>query len=212
MFKFDIESIDLFYSDDSSYELKVLTKMQARRLAFMSKVAIDQALDLTKNIEIDYYVYASKHGEINLSYQAIKKIMNEEDVSPTQFSQSVHNSNAGLYTIFSKRKIPVNAISAGDNSFLMGLINALVNLKRTNKTILYTFCDAKIPDVYAQNIKEQTNYHSIAMIIKPGDTYSLEEKSPVEYSDLDLKRTYDFFMNKSELNSLLIGENFCLNR
>ncbi len=44
-------------------------------------------------------VFASRHGNINESIEMLEQLAREQNLSPTRFSHSVHNAQAGLFSI-----------------------------------------------------------------------------------------------------------------
>ena len=46
------------------------------------------------------------------------------ELSPTSFSQSVHNASAGLYTIITASQAPATSLAAGAGTFAYGWIEA----------------------------------------------------------------------------------------
>lgn len=177
MLSFNIEDILSWSSlyNDEKYELAILTKMQARRVTEIGKVVIDHALKLTQNNPVNFVVHASRHGEVGLSNDLINSIINNEIPSPMKFSASTHNAVVGQYSIISKDTSPITAISAGKNSFIMGLVSA-VNYLNTHKDekVLYLFSDGKVPEIFKDKLTEPNENIVISMVISSGDNYNLE--------------------------------------
>ena len=93
-------SVQLKFSD--SYELKHLTKSQSRRMSRFSKMTVDLSLDIATGEQIHQAVFASRHGELGNSTDLIDLIIDKELLSPTKFTQSVHNTPSGLFSIISE--------------------------------------------------------------------------------------------------------------
>ena len=174
--KFNVLEISKWSSlDQKDYgELKNLKKMQARRMTSLAKKIIDIALGMQSKDEIDFIVYSSRHGELLLSYELIKSIHKKEALSPIKFSQSTHNSTAGLLCILGGFRVPSTAICAGDESFSMGVLNCVNYLTAKPKSkVLYLFADAKLPKVYENKVKGQNEEIIVAMTLSGGSDYSM---------------------------------------
>lgn len=162
---------------DDQYTLQKLNKMQTRRMTSLAKVTVDLALMASKGVELDYVVLASRHGEVGLAFDLIQSILKKEIPSPTKFSQSTHNAMAGLFSIESKCRAPMTAISAGRNSLVMGLFNCANHLSiNPGHKVLFIFGDARLPHVYnSEDADINTDDISLAMIIESGKEFSLKQ-------------------------------------
>jgi hypothetical protein len=193
---------------EDQYELKILKKMQTRRMTKMAKVAIDLALQTVESLEIDYLVYASRHGELILSTDLINSILGGEIPSPIKFSQSTHNSIAGLFSLSHKAKSPMTAISAGENSLIMGLMAAAAHLKvNQGHKVLFIFADAKLPSLY-QDFSTGDDF-AFTALMESGNVYALKE-SDNGSTAASVPQSLIEFIQGSE--SVLNGQAFTLNR
>ncbi len=72
----------------------------------VSKLAVQVAMDITVEENIDYIIFTSQHGELKTTLELLVSCAKGEPLSPTAFSQSVHNTASGLFTITTKRETP----------------------------------------------------------------------------------------------------------
>lgn len=213
MITFDITCFHSWSSVDhkTEYVLRQLEKNRARRFPAVDKIIIDLALQsLASNPPVSAIFYASRHGELGYSYELIKNISQGKSLSPTKFSQSVHNSIPSFITIEKLQHIPVSAIAAGQDSFLMGLVAGL-NFCQSNpqQQVLYIFSDAKVPSVYKEKLTEPDEDTAIACILKLGSAYTLD-KQQLNFSTLSYNerlQSIDFinWMNCNATTPLRIG-------
>lgn len=71
-------------------------------------------------------VFASSGGDYPIIDQISRSLCDAERlVSPTQFHNSVHNSAAGYWSIATESRAPSTSLSAFDDSFCAGLLEAL---------------------------------------------------------------------------------------
>ena len=87
-------------------------------------------------------VYASRYGELERVLKLIKQEHEENEISPTGFSFSVHNSTVGLFSLLKKIYSSYNSIAGGEESFSVGLLDAIMNREKT------LFCYAESVDRY----------------------------------------------------------------
>jgi hypothetical protein len=125
-------------------------KAQLRRLSPFSRVILD-CLDmpeaLTQNLPV---VFSSQHGDLAKTVKLIKDAVDGEELSPTQFALSVHNSTTGLFSIATKNTAPTTTISAGENTFIEGLVEATMQVTLDKTDVLYVYCDFPVPEEYRQ--------------------------------------------------------------
>lgn len=167
------------WNEESSVEaldFQYLTKMQTRRMDILTRYSLELALRCSEGFQVDYLVYASRHGQLHYSYDLIKDILVGETPSPIKFSQSTHNSIGGLYCILSKNKIPMTAISAGNNTKRMGLLSALNHLESfPEHNVLLIYSDGLIPEAYSQKIAiEERSKRVSCSLITSGNQFSYD--------------------------------------
>lgn len=129
-------------------------KGQLRRLSPFSQVVLhclDIPQALTQNLPL---IFASQHGDLAKTVTLIKDAALGEYLSPTQFALSVHNATTGLFSIATNNTAPTTTISAGNNTFVEGLVEASMQCQQDSqqgdKTIVYTYCDFNVPEEYRQ--------------------------------------------------------------
>lgn len=148
--------------------------MMRRRMSVQSKLAVQVALSIITNQNIDYLVFASRHGEIHRTVVLIDSILQGEDASPMAFAQSVHNTAAGLTTIAAKRPIPLTSIAGGEDTFHNALLDGLIYLDEnpTHRVLIIDF-DQPLPNEYQQF--EMLNFadYSLGLVLTSGQQFSL---------------------------------------
>jgi len=82
-------------------------------------------------------VFASQYGCFDRLQKLTEQFKEMKEVSPALFSNSVHNTSVGQYTLLTKKTLPSLAISCGEETFIRGLITAIT----TKKTVVYCFSD-----------------------------------------------------------------------
>lgn len=148
--------------------------MQARRMSTPSRLAVEVGLKLIEDTEIDFGIFISRHGELERTYNILKALNLNNQVSPTDFALSVHNTASGLLTIIAKRAIPITSISANKDGFHQGLIEAYSLIKNGNEQILLIDFDGNIPDVYEEQISSSVPAYAVGLILSGGEQINAE--------------------------------------
>ncbi len=150
-------STSIYASEDiqqaETVNLSLIPAMKRRRMNAQCKMAISTALDCLNQSESQspQCVFASQHGELGRSTKIIKSMIETGEISPTDFSMSVHNTALGLLSIQSANQQPGTSIAAGDDTFGLGFLEALLQLQANpEKPVLYVYFDEPLPEVLAQ--------------------------------------------------------------
>ena len=146
-----------------------------RRMSLSCKLALQTALYLSSKHKLDYGVFVSRHGELPRTCKLINEILSGEEASPIAFSQSVHNTASGLFTIASRNNIPVTSLAAGRDSFQQGIVEAYARLNSasSNKLLLVSFDDV-VPEVYSQFVDEEQLPYALGLVLEKGNDWTVE--------------------------------------
>ncbi|PMM67019.1 3-oxoacyl-ACP synthase [Vibrio lentus] len=167
-------SKNLDWPQDGSTEFKAIPPMMRRRMSLQSKLAVQTALTLLKDTSIDYLVFASRHGELHRTATLIQSILEGDDASPMAFSQSVHNTAAGLTTIAAKAPIPLTSIAAGQDTFHNALIEAYLYLHQypSHRVLVIDF-DQPLPELYQEFETQSYADYALGLVLTAGNEYSI---------------------------------------
>ncbi len=151
-------------------------------------------VDVIVQCQPDYIVFSSRFGEMKRTTQLLQSIGLKEELSPLQFSQSVHSTAPGLLTIASGLQVPYTTISAGSNSMAMALLEAISRLNiYPEKSVFVIDADEVIPEVYSSVLDHNINERRFsALYLRKGHKYTVEVGSFVnplnskDYSSYDL--------------------------
>lgn len=146
----------LLGTDDGSYEfLHEVPAMQRRRLSSLAKMALNTArAALLGQAPVDYIVWSSRFGDEKNTLQILQDIAQLQSPSPTQFSVSVHNAVAGLYSILFQDDTPSTSLSSHANAIWQDAVfEAYSFLKSQHKSrALIVYYDQPLPPIYQDEV------------------------------------------------------------
>lgn len=128
-------------------DISAIPAIQRRRVSNLSRMAFGSAVACsgTEAAEVSC-IFASRHGELTRTLGILDSIVTGEDVSPTDFSHSVHNTALGLFSIFMKNKAASTQVVAAEDTFGAALIEASIHLSRfPDRDALVVFFDEPLP-------------------------------------------------------------------
>ncbi|MCU6665036.1 beta-ketoacyl synthase chain length factor [Silvania hatchlandensis] len=159
-------------------KLTALPMMAARRLNSGSKLAVDCGLAMVRNHAIDAVVYTSRHGELEHNYRILHALATGQDVSPTDFAMSVHNSAVGNLTIAARQPIVSSSLSAGLDTFQQGLCEVLSLMHAGYARVLMVDFDGALPDFYHSALPSPmpTWPFALALVLEAGETLHCETR------------------------------------
>ncbi len=177
----------------------LVPKSVLRRASKLTNLSLDVALELTQNLDPDYLIFASQHGEISRSIELLNAIARSEDLSPTAFSQSVHNTGVGLFTIIKQSTTKATAIAAGDNTIFMALADAYGFLKaQPQAKVLLVMSDEKLPEDYQRDLGSPTLDYSFGFVLSLGNKSTFQRPSKSSAPDfLPIPLRFLFDLQKS---------------
>jgi hypothetical protein len=132
------------------YKPTQLPPNEARRATDLVRMAFRVCENLMENtlqpMSECANVFASSGGDYPVINQICRSLCESERfVSPTLFHNSVHNSAAGYWSIATGSRLPSNSLSAFDDSFCLGLFDAINLCQSEQVPTLLVVYDIKTP-------------------------------------------------------------------
>jgi len=180
----------------------LIPPMMRRRMSSLSKLAVQAAIQLSLDNEIDYIVFASRHGELTRTVKLIEDIIAGNDASPIIFSQSVHNTAAGLFTIAIRQAISVCSLASGENTLHSAIIEAGCYLQEhPQDRVLVVNFDEALPAPY-QSFELQ-NYQSFALglLLESGHEFQVKAKQGSQVNEAPYPQAFsciDYLLNNNK--------------
>ena len=135
-----------------------------RRLSFLDRIALHVANACVAEGEPVHLVFASRHGELARSAELLAQLARNELPSPMSFSLSVLNAAAGLYGIARKDRSPATAVSSGEATFPLALIEGAAQAqKNPDAAVVVAFADEPPPEVYQPLVDSPRSALAIAV-------------------------------------------------
>lgn len=151
---------------------KFLPPMLRRRCSPLARMMLTAAFDCCAEEERSKVatVFSSRHGNINESVGMFERLARQEPLSPTKFSHTVHNAQAGLYSIAAGNREASSSLSASEDSFACGYLEALTFLEREpERPVLLVVADAPLCDTFAPLVDEPPFAYALALLLRRSD-------------------------------------------
>ncbi len=156
---------------DAAKEKQLLSRvppMLRRRLSPLAKIvfcAIGQCLNDTEQLPV---VFSSTHGELGKSFAMLEMLEAGEEISPTNFSLSVHNAIAGLFSMAWQNKLQSTVLAPGEEGMAPAFIEALGLLEEGAEQALLAFYDEPVAPFYPTEPYKVAVERSCALVLRIG--------------------------------------------
>ncbi len=180
-------------------DAKFLPAMLRRRCTPLTRIMLTAAYGCCDETEIGQVrtVFASRHGSINESIGLLDAIAKSARVSAATFSHSVHNAQAGLYSIAAANRRASSSLAGNEDSFPAGFLEALTHLQREPQSkVLLVMGDVPLSPTFAALIDEPAASYAVGALLSSsgnGPRISLElQPAPEEASTPAWPAAFEF--------------------
>lgn len=149
-----------------SPKLAQVPAMQRRRYSKLTKMQLEAAFQCDAPTPCRS-IFASRHGELNRTLGLLDNLVEQEPLSPTAFSQSVHNTASGIYSILKGDQSSSTSIAASEETLLQSFIEAYGQLHQDPAPLILVFGDEPVPEIYSQFTNETGLPVSMAFVLSP---------------------------------------------
>lgn len=141
-----------------------------RRCSTVGRMALETSLRICKEAGIEgsdvHLVYCSRNGELITLKLLFDSLFEKEPLSPTRFSNSVHHTPTGYFSLITKNRRISRTISGGDSSFACGILEALSLLhKYPGRPVLLVYSDEYLPEPFDQLLDKPEFPFAVAMLL-----------------------------------------------
>ena len=150
---------------------ELLPPTERRRAPDTVAVAMEAALSACKSAGLPPAslpcVFSSMHGDLAITdYMCATMAATPTLVSPTRFHNSVHNAAAGYWTIAAEFTRPYTSLSAGEQSFGAGLLEACTQALTNRENVLLVAYDIDARGPLAP-VAASKGLLSVGLIVSP---------------------------------------------
>ena len=149
-------------------DAKFLPAMLRRRCTPLTRTMLTAAFGAAEPDELARLrtVFSSRHGSINESIGLLENVVRREKLSPATFSHTVHNAQAGLFSIAAGNRAASSSLSAQEDSWTAAFIEALCFLERdASEPVLVVIGDVPLADTFAPLVAEAAAPYAFAIQI-----------------------------------------------
>ena len=153
---------------EGSPEARFLPPMLRRRCTALSKAMLHVAFEgcpAEERSEVRT-VFASRHGENKESFPLFEAIAKGQPLSPAKFTHTVHNAQAGLFSIASGNRQASSSLSGERDTFASAFLEALTHLQREpGRSVLVVTGDVAIAPLFAPLLDEAEAAYAVALLL-----------------------------------------------
>lgn len=149
-------------------DARFLPAMFRRRCSSLARIMLTTAFDCCEQSELSEVatVFASRHGNINESINLLDRLAERQPLSPTVFSHTVHNAQAGLFSIAAENRRASSSIAAQQDSFACGYLEALTLLEREpDRPVLLVVGDVPLAPTFAPLVEEPAGSYGLGLLL-----------------------------------------------
>lgn len=144
-----------------------LPAMLRRRLSSLGKVALSVALPLLAGRSEIPCVFSSCHGELDKTVGLLTSLAEQQPLSPTHFSLSVHNAIGGVMSIARKDTSAITAMATVNGDVSIALLEAAAILQEQGcDEVLCVVYDEPVPALYANSELGPELPYAVAFLLK----------------------------------------------
>jgi hypothetical protein len=180
-----------------------------RRVTPLGQLALKAAWSLPE-CAASRIVVSSRHGEYRRTLSILEALADEAEISPADFTLSVHNALAGLLSIALGNQLGHVAMAAGPDSFCFGLMEALACVAdRPWEPVILLHYDEKLPGAYETFADADDGSEVLALVLAadgPGEAFGfaaapLSESHPLPGSPV---RDFLHFLLEASQDELVL--------
>ena len=168
-------------------DVSFLPALQRRRLSPLARMAFHVGWPLAELMPAQPVVFCSRHGETPRNLQLLTNLAQQEDLSPTHFSLSVHNAVAGLWSIFRNDTSEMTSIAGVEDGLEHALVEAQLLLAAGSPSVLLIIAEDQQPSAYLPWIDDVPFAYALALQVVPGQKWQLELSSQRTDSAIESK-------------------------
>lgn len=168
-------------AEEGTPNARFLPPMLRRRCTPLSKMMLRTAFECVEEDARSEVrtVFASRHGSINESLDLLRCVAEDAPLSPARFSHTVHNAQAGLFSIAAGNRQASASIAAQEDTLGCGFLEACAHLERDpERRVLLVVGDAPLAETFAPLVDAPQAPYSLALLLSTDGDGSAMHFSP----------------------------------
>lgn len=153
---------------DGSPEARFVPPMLRRRCTPLTKAMLQVAYEACPDAlrpEVRT-VFASRHGENKESFPLFSAIAHGQPLSPMKFTHTVHNAQAGLFSIAAGNRQASSSLSGEADTFGAGFLESVAHLEReAGRPVLYVIGDVPVAPIFQHLVGEPPSSYAVALLL-----------------------------------------------
>lgn len=158
-------------------DVTFLPTMQRRRLSRLARMVFQVAWPLAAEGERLPLVFCSRHGETPRTLDLLCDLARGEQLSPTQFSLSVHNAIIGQWSILRGDTSEMTAMAAAGDGLEQAVMEAALLLQEGAAAVLVVVAEETPPPLYRPYIDDVPFPYAVALRLTGGEDCALRLES-----------------------------------
>ncbi len=153
---------------DGAPDVAFLPPLFRRRCGRLSRMMLRVAFDCCPPDELSRVptVFASRYGDMTATVGLLEALARQEPLKANRFSHSVHNTQAGLFSIAAGNRRASCAMAAGHDTFPCAFLEAQSVLARgTDPAVLLVVGDEPLPPVFAPFADDRPAAYAVALLL-----------------------------------------------
>jgi len=159
--------------DGPAPDVSFLPALQRRRLSHLARMAFAVGWPLAEEREALPLVFVSRHGETPRTFSMLCELAEQQPLSPTQFSLSVHNAVPGLWSILRGETSEMTALAAAGDGFEQGVLEAAALLAEGAPAVLLIVTEELPAEAYRPWIDDVPFTYAVGLLLTPGTQWRL---------------------------------------
>jgi hypothetical protein len=155
-------------SEEGAPDVAFVPALQRRRCDQLSRMMLYVARACCADDELAEVacVFASRHGSLGTTVALLEGLAADAPLSPAGFSHSVHNTQAGLFSIWAGNPLPSMSLAAGSETFEHGFLEALGMLHRERgRNVLFVTGDQGVPEPLTALSDQPRGAHAVGLLL-----------------------------------------------
>lgn len=155
-------------------EVAFLPAMQRRRCDALSRMCFQVIHEVCPPEDLGDLtsVFASRHGSFGNMTGLLVALADSRALSPNSFSHSVHNTQAGLFSIWAQNRAASTCVAGGAETFGAGLLEAFGALAtQPERAVLLVVADEAVPEPF-DSLCDDKGAYAVSLLLRSRESAS----------------------------------------